>query len=126
MNGIIITGIGAVTPFGAGVDALWTALLNGDSAISDLDLFDLGGIACTRAGVIRHCPPTPGLDDAPRATRFAAVAAQEALAHIPPSDRHDIALITASNFGGMDIGERALQPEPEACARHCETRGFFV
>ena len=122
---IVITGIGAVTPFGAGVDALWGALLRGESAISDMDLFDLGGIACTRAGVIRDLcsgaavlrPEVPQAQHSsaatlPRATRFAALAAQEALEGVPPEVRRNLAIITASNFGDMDVGENALCPPP--------------
>ncbi|MCL1921855.1 MAG: beta-ketoacyl-[acyl-carrier-protein] synthase family protein [Kiritimatiellaeota bacterium] len=118
---IIITGIGAITPYGAGVETLWQALLSGQSAISDMDLFDLGGIACTRAGVIRDCPPPPGFEHAPRATRFAAAACREALDGTTADTHRDTALITASNFGDMDAGENALTPPgfSPADAHHC-------
>ena len=69
---IAISGLGAVTPFGSGVNALWQALLRGNSAISDMDLFDLGGIACTRGGVIRDYTPPVGMASTPRASSFAA------------------------------------------------------
>jgi len=114
---IVISGMGAVTPFGAGVDTLWQALLNGQSAISDMDLFDLGGIACTRAGIIRDCTPPPGFEHAPRATRFAAIACQEALGGLSADIRQRTALITAANFGDMDAGEQALVPPTPADGR---------
>ena len=127
-SGIAITGIGAVTPFGNGVETLWQALLHGDSAISDMDLFDLGGIACTRAGVIRAYTPPDGFVDGPRASGFAAGACREALAQAGlldnPGALAETALITASNFGDIDAGEAALIPpgqigrNTEAC-RHC-------
>ncbi|HNX33060.1 MAG TPA: beta-ketoacyl-[acyl-carrier-protein] synthase family protein [Kiritimatiellia bacterium] len=111
---IAITGLGAVTPFGSGVDALWQALLRGASAISDMDLFDLGGLACTQAGVIRNYAPPEGFENGPRASGFAAGACREALAQAgladDPASLAETALITASNFGDIDAGEAALIP----------------
>ena len=115
---LCITGLGAVTPYGAGVDALWQALLRGESAISNMDLFDLGGIACTRAGVIRRFTPPSGFENAPRAQAFASGACLEALcqANLPndPAALAETALITASNFGDVDAGETALIPSGHA------------
>ncbi len=125
---IVISGLGAVTPFGCGVDALWQALLRGDSAISDMDLFDLGGIACTRAGVIRNDTPPAGFAHTPRASGFAAAACREALSQARLLDDPDAlaatALITASNFGDIDAGEPALIPPGQegrcaAASVHC-------
>jgi 3-oxoacyl-[acyl-carrier-protein] synthase II len=111
---IAITGLGAVTPYGAGVDALWQALLRGESALSDMDLFDLGGIACTRAGVVRDYMPPAGFEKGPRAQGFAAGACLEALRQAGlldnPAALAETALITASNFGDVDAGEAALIP----------------
>jgi 3-oxoacyl-[acyl-carrier-protein] synthase II len=127
-SGIAVTGLGAVTPFGTGIEALWQALLRGDSAISDMDLFDLGGIACTRAGVIRAYTPPPGFADGPRASGFAAGACREALAQAgllhDPSALAETALVTALNFGDIDAGEAALVPPGHPgrraeASRHC-------
>ena len=127
-SGIAITGLGVVTPFGSGTDVLWQALLRGDSAISDMDIFDLGGIACVRAGVIRAYTPPDGFANGPRASGFAAGACREALAQAglldDPAALAETALITASNFGDIDVGETALIPSghPDRCAkasRHC-------
>ena len=125
---IAISGLGAVTPFGSGVNALWQALLRGDSAISDMDLFDLGGIACTRGGVIRNYTPPAGVASTPRASSFAAGACHEALAQArlldDPAALAETALITASNFGDIDAGEPALIPPGQerrqpAAGIHC-------
>jgi 3-oxoacyl-(acyl-carrier-protein) synthase len=125
---LVITGLGAVTPYGSGIDVLWHALLRGDSAISDMDLFDLGGIACTRAGVIRTYTPPAGFETGPRASGFAAGACLEALRQAGLADDADAlaetALITASNFGDIDVGENALIPIGRpgfdaAASRHC-------
>jgi len=113
-----ISGLGAITPFGTGIETLWQALLRGDSAISDMDLFDLGGIACTKAGVIRDYTPPPGFENGPRASGFAAGACREALSQAglldDPSALAETALVTASNFGDIDAGEAALIPAGHA------------
>ena len=127
-SGIAITGLGAITPFGNGTETLWQALLRGDSAISDMNLFDLGGIACTRAGVIRDYIPPDGFADSLRASGFAAGACREALAQAgllgKPDALAETALITASNFGDIDAGEAALIPPGQpgrdtSASRHC-------
>ena len=125
---LVITGLGAVTPYGAGTDTLWQALLRGESAISDMDLFDLGGMACTRAGVIRDYVPPAGFEKAPRASGFAAGACREALSQAgllaDVAACAETALITASNFADMDAGEAALIPVGHSGrevreSRHC-------
>ncbi|MDD2598836.1 MAG: beta-ketoacyl-[acyl-carrier-protein] synthase family protein [Kiritimatiellae bacterium] len=111
---IAITGMGAITPYGSGVETLWQALLAKESAISAMDLFDLGGILCTQAGVIRNFRAPEGFEEQPRATAFAAAASLEALAQAGilnnPQALAECALITASNFGNIDYGEKALIP----------------
>ncbi len=113
-SGIVLTGLGAVTPYGAGVETLWQALLRGDSALSSMDLFDLGGIGCTKAGVIRNVEPPTGFETAPRAQGFAAGACLEALRQAALLDDSaalaETALVAASNFGDIDAGEAALVP----------------
>ena len=125
---VVITGMGAVTPYGDGVETLWQSLLDGVSAISDMDLFDLGGISCTRAGVIRGFTPPPGFERAPRASGFAAAACREALHQAglleDPGALAATALITASNFADIGAAEAALTPYPHSgfdtyAACHC-------
>ena len=112
---IVISGMGAVTPYGAGIDRLWRGLLQGSSTISAMDLFDLGGLSCTQAGLIRKYPASlPVFDRSPRALRFAAAASLEALTHAglwgKPELLAETALVTASNFGDIDTGEAAWVP----------------
>ena len=52
---VVITGMGSVSPFGYGVNALWQALIEGQSGISMLD--DLVGIAGLRPRVGGKVPP---------------------------------------------------------------------
>ncbi len=126
---IYITGMGAVTPYGASVGRLWQGLLAGESGISDLDRFDLGGIACVKGGQIRdYTPPTPPhpLPQLDLATGFALGACTEALAQAGGGTA-ETGLVTASNFGALDEGECALAGEaPDtalaACAQVLPTR----
>lgn len=131
---IAITGLGAITPFGEGVNTLWQALLQKTSSISACDRFDLGGIACTKAGLIRTMPVIHGMEQTSRAARFAAFACREALHESGFLNNQQacrsIGLITASNFGDMESAERTLTsaPTPEhhvrdtsACAQSSVT-----
>jgi 3-oxoacyl-[acyl-carrier-protein] synthase II len=46
---VVITGLGAVSGFGVGVEALWGGLVEGRSAIRPITLFDASGFACRLA-----------------------------------------------------------------------------
>ncbi|MBP5509311.1 MAG: beta-ketoacyl-[acyl-carrier-protein] synthase family protein [Kiritimatiellae bacterium] len=98
MGNIAVTGMGAATPFGKGVPCFWEALLKGGNAISQMDLFDLQGLACTQAGVCRWLDGEPSFQELPRALRLAALACGEALAQsgVP---LEGTAVLTATNFG---------------------------
>lgn len=50
---ILITGLGVVSPFGVGVDALWEGLLAGESRVRPIERFDPSGFRCRLAGEVR-------------------------------------------------------------------------
>ena len=50
---VVITGIGLVAPTGVGLDAFWTHLAAGRSAVGDVTRFDATGYPCTAAGEVR-------------------------------------------------------------------------
>lgn len=54
---IVITGFGAVTPVGVGVDALWEGLLTGRSGIDHVRGFDPGALPAKIAGELRDFEP---------------------------------------------------------------------
>lgn len=82
---IVITGLGAVTPVGIGVENYWNNLSSGVCGIGDITKVDLALISIRKAGEIRDFQPKPYmhnplvLDTEPFA-RYAYVAACEALA----------------------------------------------
>ena len=57
MRRVMITGMGCVTPYGAGVDAYWGALTTGRSAITPLTAFDPTPYATRIAGQIQEFRP---------------------------------------------------------------------
>ena len=85
---VVVTGIGAVTPFGVGVDALWDALISGRSAIKPISSFDAAPYPCRIAGEIADYEPTLPAQEAARLHRGApfaiAAACQSPAAAGPP------------------------------------------
>src|SRR5690606_12344611 len=49
---VVITGLGLVTPVGCGVEASWTALLNGASGARRVEEFDVSDIPCQIGGFV--------------------------------------------------------------------------
>ena len=56
MRRVVVTGIGAVTPLGVGVDHVWRRLLAAESGISKIESFDASDLRCQIAGEV----PTGG------------------------------------------------------------------
>ena len=101
MRALAVTGLGVVSPFGAGVKAYWEGLTGGVCAIRPLTLIDTEGFRC-RIGA--EVPDSiGGSARRSRADRFALAAAREALddAGIGRADRADTALIVGAVGGGM-------------------------
>lgn len=111
MKTIVVTGMGAVSPYGIGVPRLWDALCNGESAIGDLTRFDLMDFAYTRGGEIRDfqlpkdCAATGANTDL--ATQFMLAAAAEALRECFPAPS-ETGVVLATNFGGINSGENVI------------------
>jgi len=52
MRRVVVTGLGAVTPLGVGVDLNWRRLLAGESGISSIQAFDVSDLPCKIAGMV--------------------------------------------------------------------------
>lgn len=116
---VVITGMGAVSPLGCGVNEVWTRLLDGQSGIELIDRFDVSQIPVKIAGLVpsQNEDPDAGfsLDEILPVkeqkklglfTRYAMAAANEALtqANWWPSEDADqaaTATIIASGIGGL-------------------------
>src|SRR5205085_12569395 len=55
---VLVTGMGCVTAFGAGVDRFWDGLINGRSGIGELTAFDPTPYGTKIAGQVRDFRPT--------------------------------------------------------------------
>lgn len=115
---IVVTGLGAVSPLGSGVDASWTRLLAGKSGIAPNTRFDTEGWKCRIAGLVPSREDDPeGFDPtasmSPQDLRktdlfihYAVAAAGEALAQAgwAPEDgeaRKRTATIIGTGVGGV-------------------------
>jgi len=101
MRRVLVTGLGAVSPFGAGVKAYWAGLAAGACAIRPLTLIDATGFRCRIAAEVPEV--AAGSARRSRADRLALGAATEALddAGLGVADRADAALVVGAVGGGM-------------------------
>ncbi len=81
---IVVTGIGAVTPVGAGREEVWASLLAGESGIREVESFDTSNYSVHVGGEVHGFDPRPWfsrLDPAEvgRASQLAVAAARQAL-----------------------------------------------
>ena len=52
MRRVVVTGLGLVTPLGAGVGHVWGRLVNGESGIKAVQAFDVSDLPCKIAGAV--------------------------------------------------------------------------
>ena len=73
---VVVTGIGAITPLGQGVDAFWENLVAGKPGIGPMTLCDPTDYPCRIAGEVRDFDPSQYLDnrEARRMARFSQLA----------------------------------------------------
>ena len=131
---IVITGMGMISPLGAGVKSVWQRLIAGRSGVRLIDHFDTENEPVKIAGLV------PGIEDDPEAgfdieqvvigkerkkldqfTIYALAAAHEAITQakwFPKSDQdqHATATIVASGIGGFTTITQAQNT--------LETRGY--
>ncbi|MFD4557832.1 beta-ketoacyl-[acyl-carrier-protein] synthase family protein [Streptomyces sp. NPDC058469] len=79
---VVVTGLGAVTPLGVGVDELWRGLLDGRHGIRELDGEEFAELPVRLAGTVPVDPaellPRQAARRMNRAAQFAVLAAREA------------------------------------------------
>jgi 3-oxoacyl-[acyl-carrier-protein] synthase II len=108
---VVITGLGAVTPLGIGVDIFWKSLLEGKSGIARITRFDPSDYATQIAGEVKDFDPTQYIDKKEakrmdRCTQFAIAASKMALddsgLDLEQEDLGRIGTIIGTGIGGMD------------------------
>jgi len=111
---VVVTGLGALTPIGNTVDAYWQGLMNGESGIGPITLFDASDHACKIAGEVKDFDPTVYISkkDAKRMDRFAqfAIAAsKQAIAdanfEITDANAERVGVLIGTGVGGLKVME---------------------
>jgi 3-oxoacyl-[acyl-carrier-protein] synthase II len=109
MTRVVVSGLGVVSPYGAGVKTFWAGLSTGECAIRPLTVIDTEGF---RSRIAAEVPADVigGLGVSrrrSRADRLALAAAREALADagLARRDRTDMAILVGAVGGGMLEGE---------------------
>ncbi len=127
---VVITGLGAVTPFGVGVEPFWNGLVEGKSGIATAELVDIDKHVVKIAGEVKNFNPDDYIDPKEakkmdRFIQFAMVAAEEAvkdakLEDLTGMDPYKIGVIVSSAAGGFRTFEdnhmRILEKGPNKCS----------
>lgn len=127
---VVITGLGAVTPFGIGVDKFWNSLVEGKSGISKIEAMDTEKHVVKIAGEVKDFNPEDYFDikearKMDRFIQFAIVAADEAvkdakLDNIDGLDPYKIGVMVSSAAGGFITFEenhkRIIEKGPNKCS----------
>ena len=131
---VVITGIGAVSPYGIGRECYWDHISRGISGCKAITQFDVSSYPCQVAAwvppvSIEHAPSLNGDSGNghgradpkrySRAALFGVVAAREAWsdAGLTPAESH-AGVIIGSGGGGIDIGERQYEDFFTTGGRH--------
>lgn len=128
---VVITGMGAVTPLGIGVEKFWNSLLNGKSGVSLIENIDTTLHSVKIAAEIKDKDFNPEdymtskeANRMDRYTQFAMVAADEAIADSGIDDieidPYRIGVIVSSAAGGFKTFERShlamIEKGPTKCS----------
>ena len=111
---VVVTGMGVVSPVGIGLDAFWSALVEGRSGIGPITRFDASGLECRIAGEVREFQPEQFMDrkEARRTDRFAQFALAASLMALRDAGLDEsrplgsrAGVVIGSGIGGMDTWE---------------------
>jgi 3-oxoacyl-[acyl-carrier-protein] synthase II len=112
---IVVTGMGAVTPLGLGVEATWEGLRSGRSGISKISHFDASDFSSQIAGEVDAFNPADWLEPrevrhTDRFTQFAVAAAKMAVEDagldFEQTDRDRVGVLIGSGIGGTATWEQ--------------------
>ncbi|MBI3330888.1 MAG: beta-ketoacyl-ACP synthase II [Candidatus Omnitrophica bacterium] len=115
MKRVVVTGLGAVTPVGNDVPAMWRSLLAGASGVGRITSFDAGGHESQIAAEVKGFDPAQYLKPkevkrTERFVQFAIAASKQAVADAgltgPPADPFRFGVIIGTGIGSMHLIEQ--------------------
>lgn len=115
MRRVVITGLGAVSPLGIGVEKNWAALTKGESGIGPITRFDASDFPVRIAGEVKNFDPEEYIDKKEARKmdifiHYALVAAEMALAdsglEITAENADRIGVVVGSGMGGLPAIEK--------------------
>ncbi len=112
---VVVTGVGLVTPVGVGTEVTWKALLQGESGIDKISLYDASGFSCQIAGEVKDFAPENYIERKEikkmgRFIQFALAASQFAMEqanlNLASEDAGRIGVYVGSGIGAFEVIER--------------------
>ncbi|HWA84473.1 MAG TPA: beta-ketoacyl-ACP synthase II [Fimbriimonadaceae bacterium] len=113
---VVVTGVGAVTPLGTGVDQFWPRMLAAESGIGPITLMDASEYTTRIAGEVKDFNPEDWLDrkEARRVDRFiqfavasAAMAMKDSGIQPTEEEADEFGVLIGSGIGGLTfLGEQ--------------------
>jgi 3-oxoacyl-[acyl-carrier-protein] synthase II len=107
---IVVTGLGAVSPVGVGIDAMWDSISNGRSGVGPITSFDASAYPVRFAACVDDWDPSPWIEpkEARRLSRFqqfalasAVMAVEDAGLEIDEGNADRVGVIVGSGIGGL-------------------------
>ena len=130
---VVVTGLGAITPLGVGVEKSWQALCQGKSGIDTITRFDASNFKTRIAGEVRDFDPLDFMERklvrrSDRFIHFALAAARMAMEDagltISPESAGRVGVSIGTALGGVGSLEKNQQLVLEGAAR--QVSPFFV
>ncbi len=112
---VVVTGVGLVSPVGVGTEVTWRALLQGESGIGHITLFDASGFSCRIAGEVKDFIPEDFIERKEikkmgRFIQFALAASefamQQARLDMTVEDAEKVGVYVGSGIGAFEVIER--------------------
>jgi 3-oxoacyl-[acyl-carrier-protein] synthase II len=112
---VVVTGVGLVSPVGIGTEPTWKALLQGESGIGAITLFDASGFSCRIAGEVKNFNPEDFVERKEikkmgRFIQFALAASEFAVAQagldMQAEDAGKVGVYVGSGIGAFEVIER--------------------
>jgi 3-oxoacyl-[acyl-carrier-protein] synthase II len=116
-NRVVVTGMGAITPLGIGIEATWQALLAGRSGVRRITRFDVTDLPTQFAAEVTGFDPASFMDpkEAKRTARFTQFALtatrqaiQSAALNLAQEDMTRVGISMGTAIGGVDIIEEQV------------------